>query len=509
MLTLMSPSLRLGLQRLCRWLCAGAAGRFTEPRRFRPQIECLERRELLTGGIIEYAIPTSNSGALDITPGRDGNMWFVEQCQNKVAKITPTGQITEYAVSGDPVDIVAGPGTSLWFGEFYANKVGEIDSSTGQITEFNVPTSGAGPNGISMGADGNMWFAEYFAGKIGRITPSGQITEFSVGGDPTDLTLGSDGNVWFTSYNTDQVGKIDTSGNATLYAAPSGSGPAGIAPGLDGNLWITQYNSGQIAKVNTSGVFTELNVPAANSHPWAIEAGAGGALWFAESGSNKIGEVALGGQFQEYDIPTAGSDPRGITTGADGSVWWTEYGGNQIGTFMPQAPPTVSVSVTYGAQRTVTLSGQVTDAQPGGLTVNFSGMVVGSVVTNADGTFSATFQASGLGNVQAITTDAQGLVSNTATVTLASNPPTISNFVGSNSGGVWTFTGKVNDSSPAGLTVSFGGLPSLAGKTATVQADGTFELVVALAAGEQGTVTAQTTNWWGQNSNVAQWVVAP
>jgi streptogramin lyase len=72
---------------------------------FRPELEPLERRELLTAAITEYAIPTSNSGALDITRGPDGNMWFVEQLQNKVAKITPTGQITEYTVSGDPMPV--------------------------------------------------------------------------------------------------------------------------------------------------------------------------------------------------------------------------------------------------------------------------------------------------------------------------------------------------------------------------------------------------------------------
>ena len=477
--------------------------------RYRPQVECLEARELLTASIVEYPIPTCNSGALDITRGPDGNQWFVEQCGDKVAKITLSGQITEYAVSGDPVDIWAGPDDTVWFSEFNANLVGKIDTSTGQVTEYPVPTPCAGPDGITEGADGNMWFAEANVGKIGTINSSGQITEYCVGGNPTDLALGSDGAVWFTSYCSNQVGKITTAGVATLYNAPACAGPAGIAAESDGNLWVTEYNAGKIAQVTTSGTFTEFSIPSADSYPWAINAGPGGTVWFAESGTNKIGSLTMTGQFQEYSVPTADSDPRGIAPGADGNIWFTEYGGNQIGSLTPPAPPSLSLSVSYGSQRTVTLSGQVSDTDPGGLTITFTGMVTGSTVTNPDGTFTATFTATGLGEVDASTTDSQGLESNVATVTLTSNPPVITNFMATaGQGGVWTFTGTVTDESPAGLVVTFGGLPSLANQTATVQSNGSFELSVVLQAGEEGTATAVTTDWWGLMSNEAIFVVS-
>ena len=47
-------------------------------------------------------------------------------------------------------------------------------------------------------------------------------------------------------------------------------------------------------------------------------------------------------------------------------------------------------------------------------------------------------------------------------------------------------------------------LPSLNGKTATVGADGWFYLTITLQANEQGSACAQTTDWWGLTSNVAQ-----
>jgi virginiamycin B lyase len=477
--------------------------------RFRPQVESLEQRALFAVSITEYALPTAQSGAIDIAAGPDGNLWVAEQSAHQVARVAPSGSITEYATSGDPVDLWAGPDNAVWFSEFSANLVGKIDTTTDQVTEYSVPTSNAGPNGMTLGADGAMWFAESLAGKIGRITSSGTITEFAVGGQPTDLALGSDGNVWFTSYGSNQVGKITPDGVATLYDAPTGAGPAGIAAGADGNLWVTEYDAGKVAQVTTSGTFTEYTLPSTGSHPWAINAGPGAALWFAESGTSEVGRITSGGQVTEYATPTPNSSPRGIVAAGDGSVWWTEFDGNQVGKMVPESPPTVTLSVTYLSGRTVTLSGQVVDDNPGSLTVTFSGTVVGTVVTNADGTFSGTFEATALGDLQASTTDGQGLVSNPATITLTSNPPQISDFTGgSDVARVWTFEGKVNDESPAGLIIHFGGIPSLENKTTTVQADGTFEFTVTLAPGERGTATATTTDWWGLNSNEAIWIVA-
>ena len=43
-------------------------------------------------------------------------------------------------------------------------------ASTGSITEFPLPTTNSGPNGITAGPDGNLRFTELYSNKIGRIT---------------------------------------------------------------------------------------------------------------------------------------------------------------------------------------------------------------------------------------------------------------------------------------------------------------------------------------------------
>jgi hypothetical protein len=172
--------------------------------------------------------------------------------------------------------------------------------------------------------------------------------------------------------------------------------------------------------------------------------------------------------------------------------------------------PSITLNISYGAGKQVTLSGLVTDETAGGRTVTLSGQVNTTVLTNADGTFTWTGNAAALGTVTAATTDFWGAASHTAQVAVVSAAPVISNFSviqgdGQNS---WMLKGQVTDESFHGLEVRFGGLPSLANARTTVESNGWFYLVVTLTAGESGTVWCQTTDWWGLNSNVAEDFIA-
>ena len=56
------------------------------------------------------------------------------------------------------------------------------------------------------------------------------------------------------------------------------------------------------------------------------------------------------------------------------------------------AAPVLNVLTGYGPNGSIILSGQVTAANPGNLTVTFTGMVDAQVTTAADGSFSADFR---------------------------------------------------------------------------------------------------------------------
>jgi hypothetical protein len=164
--------------------------------------------------------------------------------------------------------------------------------------------------------------------------------------------------------------------------------------------------------------------------------------------------------------------------------------------------PTLEMSIAYECERWVTLSGRILDADAAGLTVTFTGKVNASTTTDANGNFSLTAEASALGQIFASTMDMGGLASNIAQVTVTNEAPRIVQFEALFVvGNIWSIRGRVEDESPAGLIITFGGLPSLNGRTAVVQADGTFYVSWEINANESGAVTGVVTDWWGLQGN--------
>ncbi len=287
--------------------------------------------------ITEYPVPIANASPAGITKGPDGNVWFTEANTHQIARITPSGTVTEYGIptAGTPWDIVTGPDGNLWFTELFGHKIGRI-TPTGTVTEFIVPAAGSylALTGITSGPDGNVWFTETNENQIGRITPSGTITEFTLptGGAPFGIVTGPDGNLWFTDGGGNKIGKMTPSGTVTQFALPTPvSNPTVITTGPDGNLWFTEENVNKIGRITPSGTLTEFSLPTANSHPTGITTGPDGNLWFTERNVNKIGRITPSGTITEFTIPTAGSGPAGITQGPNGNIWFTEYSGNKIG----------------------------------------------------------------------------------------------------------------------------------------------------------------------------------
>jgi streptogramin lyase len=91
-----------------------------------------------TGDSQEFVMPGSLAA---IASGPDGNLWFTDQTNNIVGRITPQGMQREFPhVAGRPSSprgIVAGPDGNLWFTDF--DRIGQI-TTTGSLVEFSVAT---------------------------------------------------------------------------------------------------------------------------------------------------------------------------------------------------------------------------------------------------------------------------------------------------------------------------------------------------------------------------------
>jgi hypothetical protein len=143
-------------------------------------------------------------------------------------------------------------------------------------------------------------------------------------------------------------------------------------------------------------------------------------------------------------------------------------------------PSTLTLGVTYGHSRSITLQGTLDGPAPAGHTISIMGQASGQVTTDPWGHFSITLNASGLGLVMAMAADGS---SNMAQLTLTDTVPVINSFDAiEGPGNIWTLRGTVTyNRYPEDLVVNFGGQPvSLQGKSIECGYDGSYSLAVQL-----------------------------
>ena len=200
-----------------------------------------------THKVEEFELPLPDKGqqgAFGITGGPDGNVWFTELVGNRIGRITPAGEITEFPVptaNSEPIAITKGPDGNLWFAEQDGEKIGRLNPSTHEIMEFPIPSGGGEPRAITEGPDGNLWFSED-NGDIGRITPTGTITQCTTGinGPIEGITKGPEGTLWFTEFDETRIGRITATGSGlagnctTPSAGSTPVAPAEPSPGFLG-----------------------------------------------------------------------------------------------------------------------------------------------------------------------------------------------------------------------------------------------------------------------------------
>ncbi len=290
-------------------------------------------------GLAGYAYPTASisevsagtsGGPQYIAKAPDGTYWYTQPGANRIARMTPSGDVAEYPLpsgASNPFDIIAGADGNMWFTELDGGRIGRITLG-GVITEFALPVTTSQPRGIAAGADGNIWFTELTGAKIGRITPQGVITEFDIpwsGASPRGITGGPDGNLWFTDSGGLSIGRVTTAGTITRFNIPWASSTdsvRAITTGPDGNLWFTELTGNRIGRITPAGVLTQFPLPRGGAGPLGITAGPDGGVWYSANSANRVGRVDTStGQISEYRLPSTASSPIGIITGPNKVMW--------------------------------------------------------------------------------------------------------------------------------------------------------------------------------------------
>jgi virginiamycin B lyase len=279
------------------------------------------------GSFVEYPTPTSGSGPVGISQGSDKNFWFTESNANQIGRLTPTGQISEFPIptaGSQPTAIWNGSKLTrlMWFTESAANQIASINVDTGSVVEYPIPTPNSDPESITL--DGRMWFVERAANKVGSISSTGVISEINIptndsGAD--DITPVQDGNVWITEPNVGKIARVDVrTGVITEFVVPyANSQPTDITEGDIENHGSDLHGD----------PFPERDDQ----------------VWFTDAGVNAMsGYNYRTGVFNTpISIPTIGSGAGGVSYGGDNNIWFVEQTADKVGVYhLPTPPPTIT-----------------------------------------------------------------------------------------------------------------------------------------------------------------------
>ncbi|WP_091152189.1 T9SS type B sorting domain-containing protein [Mucilaginibacter pineti] len=252
-------------------------------------------------------------GVYNVATDAAGNVYVADQGNNQIRKITPDGNVSIFAGTGDP-GTADGPGVSATF----------------QLPLF-----------ITTDANNNVYVSDPINGLLRKISPSGNVISVNYNiRQPGFLAFDADGNLYFSHAYNINIFKVTPAGMVTIYAGNGSIGvgngprelasfgrPTGLAVDAGGNLYIADASNSLIRKIDKlTGIVSTFAGGAANNvdgmgigagftTPNSLTFDALGNLYVGDIGSHRIRKITPGGNVTTLVGNNAGNN-NGIGTNA-------------------------------------------------------------------------------------------------------------------------------------------------------------------------------------------------
>jgi virginiamycin B lyase len=255
--------------------------------------------------------------------------------------------ITEYDLprqGAQPHDVVMDRDGTVWYSDFSHQMIGELDPSTGKVTDHPIPTlrpdEPKGSLDLELDPQGNLWLAMmYQAGILKFDRKTKQATVYPVPKEWLDPTTQEsmvspqhddvDGKVWTNNQDTHLVYRLDLASGKfeDLGQAVDKNGTHingyGMPTDLQNNAYQLNFGGTTIGRIDAkTREVTIWKTPLPFSRPRRGRVDADNILWFAEYGANGVGRFdPKTGAIKEWQLPTPWDEPYDVVESKDGEVW--------------------------------------------------------------------------------------------------------------------------------------------------------------------------------------------
>lgn len=382
----------------------------------------------------------------DVAVDSNGNVYVADSGNHKIRKITPLGVVLTLAGStsgyvdgigkaakfNSPSGIALDSNDNVYVADSNNNKIrkitpsGDVSTLAGSISGYidGIGTAAAfkSPNKITIDKNNNLYVTDnYF--KIRKVTPNGEVTTYagSTSGyadgistaaqfrAPIDIALDANNNLYIADSYNHKVRKINPSGEVTTLAgstqgfddsitiiSPKFAAPDSVVLDASGNVYVADSNNHKIRKITPSGVVSTLagstqgdtdgtGTAAQFNYPTGIAIDVSGNLYVAENNNSKIRKITANGVVTTYaglggsgyldgTISVAQfSGPMGIAIDATGNMYVSDMFNHKVRKITPGGMVSTLAGSTIGYA-----DGTGTDAkfnQPAAITVDRNGNV--------------------------------------------------------------------------------------------------------------------------------------
>jgi streptogramin lyase len=296
----------------------------------------------------EFAVPGLREANEKIVEGPDKNIWVtIAEGGKDVARITPSGQVTELEVNGvtAPSGIAVGPEGKLWVTQ-EGGVASFLPSSPQTAVATPIPAIKDGAS-IVAGPDGEIWVATPEAvsgdGEVIRFSPTAPQLATKVPVTPKlaphDIDVAGS-LIAIASAGVPRIVTLTTAGVEKDYAIPGGS--QGVAANRAGTIAFSQpgMEPEQVGLIAPPGPASLINLPGAGD-PFGVALGADESFWAVLFTKDGVERLTPSGQIGFLGGLKKGAMARQIASGPGNTLWVTETepGGEGVARISGVEPP--------------------------------------------------------------------------------------------------------------------------------------------------------------------------